>query len=117
MSQSRDIWQHDSEGLDPSKLQDYLEGRLSPEEQREVEEWLSEEGLESEAVEGLRQMVPQEAKDSVNRINQQLQKQLFARDRKKTRPMGQQYTAVIAVFVVLLLAVLAYVVLHFLLRK
>src|SRR5690606_25169567 len=46
------------------KIEDYLEGRLSPKEQWEIELWLSEEGLESDALEGLRQMSPQESKDS-----------------------------------------------------
>jgi len=100
-----------SKKLSEDKLQAYLEGRLSAEEQHELELWLSEEGMESDALEGLKQIKPEETKQSVGKINHQLRKHLTGKKRKRKEPIKENKWAWVAVLLILLLIVLAFVVL------
>lgn len=103
--------------LTEEKLQAYLEGKLSAEEQHAVEILLSEEGMESDAVEGLTTMSIKESTASVNKLNRRLQQQLATKKRKRNGFYRDNKWNVLSVFVLLLLIVLAYLVLHFLLKK
>jgi anti-sigma factor RsiW len=97
--------------LSEDKLLAYLEGRLSPAEQHEVELWIAEEGMESDALEGLKEMPPEETKHTVNRLNHQLRKSIVSK--KRTRRSNKQDNIVwIAVLIILLLTVLAFVVIR-----
>ena len=98
-------------GLREEKLRAYLEGRLSPEEQHDVEMWLAEEGMESDALEGLGTLPPGETIQSVNKLNNQLRKSLAGKKRKRRPPLSGQ-TAIIAIAIILLLALLAYIVIR-----
>jgi anti-sigma factor RsiW len=102
--------------LSEEKLQAYLEGRLSPEEQHEVELWLAEEGMESDAMEGLKEMPPGETKQTVSRLNHNLRKQLTGKQRRRKEPIKNNQWSWMAIGVVLLLAILAYLVLHFMVK-
>ncbi len=97
--------------LPEDKLLAYLEGKLSPAEQHEVEQWLADEGMESDAVEGLRQLNPDDTKHSVNKINHNLRKILTNKKRKR-RPLNTNYLSWIAIVLILMLAVLAYIVIR-----
>ena len=53
MSGLNDILNNGKSMISQEQLIAYLEGRLSAEEQHDVELWLAEEGMESDALEGL----------------------------------------------------------------
>lgn len=97
--------------LSDEKLMDYMSGRLSAEEQHEVEQWLAAEGMESDALEGLQGHNADETRQTVNRLNHQLQKTLHNKKRKR-RPMNTNYLSWIAIVIILMLAVLAYIVIR-----
>lgn len=109
MSELNDIWNDNSKGKLPAdKLMAYLEGRLSAEEQREVELWLSEEGMESDASEGLMNMPSGDTKKIAQQLNRQLQQKLGERrGRKKRVRFGQQWP-IIAMLIIILLSILAF---------
>jgi anti-sigma factor RsiW len=93
--------------LAEDKLLAYLEGTLPPHEQREVELWLAEEGMESDAMEGLKMMPVAETRQSVNRINHNLNKKLKVKKHKR-RPTNTNEVTYIAIGIILFLAVLVY---------
>jgi hypothetical protein len=99
------------------RLLAYLEGRLSPEEQREIELYLAEEGMESDAVDGLKQMAAEDTKKTVNKLNYQLRQQLTKKSYRRRQPIRENKIAWAAVAFILLLCVLAYIVLHFSIKK
>lgn len=117
MSDAPNIWQGNEGRLSEEELTAYLEGRLSPEARREVERWLSEEGLESDAIEGLQHLPSDETRKSVATLNHYLHKQLSGSQKKKRRPVQVSQWLVIAVILVLLLVLLGYAVLHIAAQK
>ena len=96
------------EPLNADELQAYLEGNLSAERQHALEQWLEEEGMESDAMDGLQSLAPDEVKSSVSAINYQLQRQLGVNRTRRKRPITENKWAWIAVAVVLFLCLLAY---------
>lgn len=97
--------------LSDERLMAYFEGKLSPAEQHEVEQWLADEGMESDALEGLRELKPEETKHTVNKLNHQLRKTLTNKKKKRKPLKTEQYTLV-AIAIILLLIVLAYIVIR-----
>ena len=116
MSDLKDILQDGKGKLPEDKLLAYLEGRLSPEEQHEVEQWLGDEGMESDAVEGLKNIQPAETRDTVDRINHALRKQLMPKKRKR-RQIKDNPLAMQAVVIISLLIILAYIVIRIATKK
>ena len=101
---------HQSSQFTEDLLVAYLNGSLSPEKQHEVEEWLSNEGMESDAVEGLQNLNSNESKAITQRINHKLKKQLKTK-RNKNRFIGMEWSWLF-VLIIILLAVAAYLVLR-----
>jgi anti-sigma factor RsiW len=99
------------ERLTEDKLLAYMEGKLSAEEQHEVEQWLAEEGMESDAVEGLKAMRPDAARHTVNKLNHNLRKTLLSRKRPRRALKHDQFSW-IAIVIILLLVVVAYLVIR-----
>lgn len=89
------------------KLMAYLEGRLSPKEQHEVEQWLADEGMESDAIEGLNTISAPETRDIVDKLNYKLTNVVTTRKRKRRKPLTSQFT-IIAIILILILAVVAF---------
>lgn len=87
----------------------YLEGRLSPAEQHEVEGWLADEGMESDAVDGLQSMSALDRRRSVARLNSDLNRRLAKRPRRVKRASAGP-NVVFAVLLILLLLVLVWLV-------
>lgn len=102
-----------NEGQQPAgdRLTAYLDGQLSPEEQHEIEQWLSDEGMESDAMDGLKMLEPNDTKITVNRLNQNLHKTLHSRKGKR-RTAKTDMNTVIAIVVIILLAVVAFLVIR-----
>ncbi len=97
--------------LSEDKLMAYLEGKLSPAEQHEVEQWLADESMESDALEGLQGHSTTETRHSVNRLNHSLRKNIFGKKRKR-RPLKTDQFSWVAIVIVLLLVVIAYIVIR-----
>jgi ferric-dicitrate binding protein FerR (iron transport regulator) len=95
--------------LPEEKLLAYLEGRLSPEEQHEVEEWLAEEGMESDALEGLSQLPPADARESVTRLNYKLRKETAGKKRSRRVMKTDQFTW-IAICIILFVVIVGYII-------
>ena len=98
------------------KLMAYLEGKLLPEEQRDIEQWLSEEGMESDAVDGLQSLPADDTQRTIKRLNQDLERTIKLKTRKRRQAKPDQ-TILVAVFIVLLLSVAAYVVIKYAVHK
>ncbi len=112
MSGQDNIWNHGQHKLTEDMLQAYFEGKLSAEQQHEVEMWLSEAGMESDALEGLQTMPSQETKDITGKLNKELQQQLRKKPRRRTKAIKDNYWAWVAIAIVLLLCILAYTIIH-----
>ena len=97
--------------LSEERLLAYLEGTLSPTEQHEVEMWLAEEGMESDAIEGLQALKPEETKHTINKLKHQLHKTVKGKKHNR-RPLNMNLTIWIAIVVILLLTVVAYIVIR-----
>ena len=98
-----------NEKLSEDKLMAYLEGKLSPAEQHDVELWLAEEGMESDAVEGLRTLQPGETKHSLGKLKHGLNKTMLGK-KSKRKPLRTDHITWIAIGIILLLTVVAYLV-------
>lgn len=116
MSGLNDILNSGKGKIPEEKLLAYLEGRLSPEERHEVESLLSEEGMESDALEGLLEMGPQEAKQATRKLNSHLHTQLKDKRRRRKQPLDNNFWSGIAIILILLLCIIGYVVLRYALR-
>ena len=118
MNDLKDIWNGDGPGgLGEDKLLAYLEGRLSPGEQHEVERFLAQDGMESDALEGLQQLPPEAARLAAGHLNRALHRRLRRRKSRRSRYFTGNRWAWIAVLVVLALAVLAYAVIRLSVRQ
>ena len=104
-----------SREIDPQRLMDYMNGRLAEREKNEVERWLLEhEELGREALEGLQQLTsPQQLQTSVTHINHQLEHYLLQKKKKSNRrPFVPDKSAWVAIFLLLLLAIAALLILQ-----
>lgn len=110
MSDLKDILSNHNEQLPDEKLMAYLEGTLPPEEQHAIEQWLVSEGMEADALEGLRDMKPADVKDSLNRINHKLRKDLLNKRHKRRRQIANNPWALIAIAVIIMLVILTFIV-------
>jgi anti-sigma factor RsiW len=95
--------------LSEDKLMAYLEGKLSPAEQHEVEQWLAEEGMESDAMEGLQAQHISDTRHSVDKLNHKLRTAILSKKRRR-KPLNTNYLSWVAIAIVLLLAIVAYIV-------
>ena len=116
MSEANDIWNNNKGGLPEDKLMAYLEGKLSPAEQHEIERWVAEEGMEGDALEGLKNIEPEETKPLVHRLNKNLRNKLAGKKRR-TRPIADNHWSWLAILIILLLAVACYMVIRLAMAK
>ncbi len=96
--------------LTDAQLLAYLEGNLPPDEQRQVELWLADEGMESDAIEGLKELDIDDTKRSVHRLNRKLKGGML-RKKRRGNP-GTDLNVIAAILLILLFAVMAYVVIR-----
>ena len=97
--------------LSEEKIQAYLDGKLPPAGQHEVELWLAGEGMESDALEGLHGLPPSDVKHAVHQLNHKLRKTILKKKRRR-KPLNTGQVTWVAIVVILLLAVLAFIVLR-----
>lgn len=113
MGDLNNIWNDPKRKLPEDKLLAYLEGKLSLVEQHEVEQWLAGTGMEADAIEGLKELEGNESKEVVERINYRLRQTLGSKKNKRARPIKENNWALLAVVIILLLGIAAYIVLKF----
>jgi ferric-dicitrate binding protein FerR (iron transport regulator) len=116
MSEPNDILSHDHGNERTDKLREetlmlYLEGKLTPKQQHEVEQWLADEGMEADALEGLQTLNAGETRASINKLNQHLHKTLGKRKHKR-RVLKTDHNTLIAIALVIALAIIAYIVIR-----
>lgn len=117
MSQQHNIHNSGDDGKDKSILTDeqlmaYMEGRLSAEELRVVEELMSEDSAEADAIEGLQMMHPAETKRTVAELHRKLHTEILRNNPKRKAKFSEDYWGWIAIVVILLLIVVGYVVIR-----
>lgn len=112
MSQQDNIWNHNNTKLTNELLTAYLEGKLTAEQQHDVETWMSEFGMEADALEGLQTIPTNERREITNKLNHELQQQLRKKPRRRTKPIKDNYWAWVAIILILLLCILGYYILH-----
>lgn len=112
MNDRDDILNNEEKGaLSEAKLLAYFEGRLSPEEQREVELLLSDEGLESDAMDGLQELSANEIKAASAELKYKLNKDLKTTPRRRKLYNDPKW-AILAIFLILMLCVLGFIVIR-----
>ena len=112
MSDFSRIWNDGPEEgttLNEAQLLAYMEGKLTEEERRKIEEQISQESMESDALEGLSALNPEETKALKHRLNTGLQRSIKRRRRSKQTLWDQRWTW-LALALILLFSILAYLV-------
>jgi hypothetical protein len=113
MSELNDILHNGKGKLTEEKLNAYLQGKLTAQEQHDVEQWLADEGMEADAIEGLKDMPASETAALTKRINNTLQLELHKKRHRRTKAIKENNWAWIAVIIILLLCIVAYVVVNY----
>lgn len=112
----KDILGHLSTEVDQETLLLYLQGKLPPEKQHEVEQHIMNNEFAADALEGLRNFRDPAALDRVvSQLNQDLRKK--TRKKKKRREAGAEPWLVIALVIILILIIVSYLIIHQQLRE
>ena len=115
----KDILSHLSTEVDQETLLKYREGRLSDEQKHELEKKMLTSEFSDDAMEGL-QEIKNKAKISslIEQLNRDLHKKLEKRKKRREKfRFKDQPWLYIAIFIILLLIVLSYVVIHRMLQQ
>lgn len=105
------ILSNSNKDIDNQQLMDYLSGQLSAEQQHAVERSMADSEFMSDAVEGL-QNIPnkKDLQTYVEELNAALQKSMQKKkQRRQKRRLKDEPWAYIAVILILLLCIIAYV--------
>jgi len=98
--------------LNEEELKKYVSGKASPEETHAVEKQMADSDFVSDAVEGLQAISSkQKLDDYVNQLNKNLHQHLISKKQiKNKRRIKELFWVIVAVIVILLLCILAYIV-------
>lgn len=113
MSESlKDILSNLNPGIDQETLMRYLQGKLSEEEQHEVEKGLIDSDFDGDALDGLRQFGNQK---DIGLLVDQLNKDLKKRTEKKKRfreklSLKLEPWLIMSIIIILILAVISYII-------
>ncbi len=115
----KDILSNLSTDINQEQLLSYLNDKLSKDEIHELEEQLIDNDFENEALEGLQAIKnKQQINHTVEMLNYELKKKTAKKKAfRKRLDIKDQTWLYIAVFLVLLLVVMAYFVIHYLKAK
>lgn len=110
----KDILSNLNPEVDQEKLLQYLQGKLSAQDQHQLEEQMMGDDFDSDALEGLQEF--QNKKDLsalVDQLNADLKKRTEKKKRFKQKlKLNLDSNVVIAIVIILLLIILSYLVLH-----
>lgn len=106
------ILSNSNKDIDNQKLMDYLSGKLSEQEKHEVEMWMVDNDFENEAVEGLQQMTGNKKLEGyVDQLNKELHQYISTKkDRREKRKINNPFWVYVAIALILLIIILAYMV-------
>ena len=115
----KDILSHLSTEVDQETLLRYLEGKLSEEQRHEVEKKMMATNFTDDAMDGLQEIKNKEKISSlVEQLNRDLHKKLEKKKQKREKlRFKDQPWLYIAIFIILLLIVLSYMVIHRMLQQ
>lgn len=115
----KDILSHLSTDINQEQLLSYLNDQLSKEDKHLLETQLIDNDFENEALEGLQAIKnKQQINHTVEMLNYELKKKTARKKAfRKKLELKDQTWIYIAVFVVLMLVVMAYIVIHYLKAK
>jgi hypothetical protein len=110
----KDILSNLSTDIDQETLLLYLQGKLSPEKQHEIEKQITDSEFESDAFEGLQSIKDQNHLQSVvNQLNYDLKKKTARKKAFKDKMrLKEEPWLVLSLIIILLLIVISYVVIH-----
>lgn len=105
--------------IDQQMLLDYLEEKLSPEQNRIVEEWLNKSPLASEAMDGLMGIEDKkQIHSAIKELNYSLQSKLRRKHKRSNKVFGKNlYWFAIGLVIILLLCVITIFIIHMLHKK
>ena len=108
------ILSNSNKDIDNQKLMDYISGKLSAEEKHEVEQWMIDNNFESEAIEGIQKVKNQkELQAYVDQLNKDLHSYISQkRQRREKQKIREAPWAYLAVFLILILIIIAYFVIQ-----
>ena len=108
------ILSNSNKDIDNQKLMDYISGKLSRQEEHELEKELADNELMNDAVEGLRSIKDQHAIQSyVEQLNKNLHTQLqHKKAKRQKRKLRDQPFVYIAIVLVLALIIITYMIIH-----
>ena len=108
------ILSNSNKDIDNQKLMDYISGKLSGQEKHEVEQWMIDNKFENEALEGLQAVKDKKDLEAyVGQLNKELnvylQQKKHRRDKRKIKDIPWAY---LAILLVLVLIVIAYIIIQ-----
>ncbi|HYF30942.1 MAG TPA: hypothetical protein VD993_07470 [Chitinophagaceae bacterium] len=108
------ILSNSNKDIDNQKLMDYLSGKLSKQEQHEVEKQMADNEMVSDAVEGLKAMKSQQDIQAyVEQLNKDLNRQLQQKKaRRKQRRIKEAPYIYVAIAIILALIIIAYMIIQ-----
>jgi anti-sigma factor RsiW len=106
------ILSNSNKDIDNQQLMDYLSGHLSPEQLHEVERSMADSEFVNDAVEGLQHITDKkDLQVYVDELNAAMQKSLQKKKlRRQKRRLKDEPWGIIAVVLVILLCIIAYIV-------
>lgn len=102
--------QHNKQVLSADELMAYREGTLSPEQTRKIEEIISDESPESDAIEGLQLLQAADTKKSIATLQHKLHSEILRNKSKRSRSVHNEFWTWMAIIIILLLIVVGYIV-------
>ena len=112
MEDLNNIWNAEDE-LNEEELMNYVKNKSSPEEQRKVEENITDSLFVSDAVEGLQNFSSTEKMNTyIQQINGDLHKRLHKKRYSRKKSIGNLSWEIIAVIIVIVLCALSYTIIE-----
>ena len=110
----KDILSHLNPEIDQATLLLYLQGKLSAEQQHEIEKQMIDSDFDADALDGLQSFKnKKEISSLVTQLNQQLKKQTEKKKRFREKlKFNFDPWLIVAIVLILLIAVIGYVVVH-----
>jgi hypothetical protein len=110
----KDILSNLSTDIDQETLLLYLQGKLSPEQQHEIEKQITDSEFESDAFEGLQSINDQKKLQTiVNQLNYDLKKKTAKKKAlKEKKRLKEEPWLILSLIIILLLIVISYLVIH-----
>ena len=109
----KDILSNLNPGVSQEALLLYLQGKLTPAEQHELEKSMMEDDFETEALEGLAQVEnKQKVTEAVEQLNKELRRKTVIKKGKKRNELKEDPWLWIALLIILFLIVISYIIIH-----